>query len=179
MFTSRRRSAALLGLLFVGTACFRTTAPRGWLSTADAAQREAYGGWIRVETAHGAFAEGELIAVTPETLFVLSLDSLASVPISAVTLATLTAYDAQHGVLRTWTLLGSLATVSHGVLLILTLPVWITTGALSTASASKAPRIQSLDPAALRPFARFPQGIPPGLDRHAIRQKRAPPAASP
>ena len=179
MFTSKRRSAALLGLFFLGTACFRTTAPGGWLSTVDAAQREAYGGWIRVETAHGAFAEGELIAVTPETLFVLSLDSLASVPTSAIRLATLTAYDAGHGVLRTWTLLGSLSTISHGTLLILTLPTWITAGSLSTASASKSPRVQSLDPAALRPFARFPQGIPPGLDHRAIRQKRAPPATNP
>lgn len=179
MFTGKRHAAALLGLLFVGTACFRTTAPRGWLSTPDVAQREAYGGWIRVETAHGPLAEGELIAVTPETLYVLTIDSLTSVPAPVVTLATLTAYDSRPRVLETWTLLGSLSSISHGTLLILTLPTWVTAGSLSTASASKSPRVQSVDPAVLRPFARFPQGIPPTLDRRAIRQKRTTPGPSP
>jgi hypothetical protein len=166
-----------VGFLLLCGACFYTTAPEGWLSTPAVAQREAYGGWIAVETApepSKRTVEGELIAITPDTLHVLTADSLVSLAIGEVASATLTTYDARSGRIQTWSIVGAVSTLSHGVWLVLSLPTWILVGTTATASASKEPRVQSLDAALLRPHARFPQGLPPGLDRRALRQKRVP-----
>jgi hypothetical protein len=173
------RALAVWSLLMLSSACFRTTAPDGWLSTPAVAQREAYGGWIAVERVQDTMkrtVEGELIAVTPDSLHVLTADSLVSLPMDEMTSATLTTYDARLGRLTTWTALGAVSTLSHGVGLVLTLPLWIIAGSTSTASASKAPRVQSVEATLLQPYARFPQGLPPGIDRRALRQKhvRAP-----
>lgn len=172
MYATRRRAAAQLGWLLFCGACFRTTAPEGWLSTPEVAQREAYGGWISAAYAPAQVVEGELIAVTPESLYVLTADSLIPLAMGAITSAALTTYDAQLRTLEMWTLLGSASTLSHGVGLVLTLPLWVIAGSSVTASASKSPRVRSLDPADLRPYARFPQGLPPALDRRDLRQKQ-------
>jgi hypothetical protein len=79
------------------------------------------------------------------------------VPTALVTVGTLTAYDSQYGALRLWTILGTVSTVSHGFVLVLTAPIWAIAGSTATASASKAPRVESTDPALLRVYARFPQ----------------------
>ena len=36
-------------VLLTASSCFRTTAPTGWLPTAVEAQREAFGGWIKLD----------------------------------------------------------------------------------------------------------------------------------
>lgn len=179
MSATRPRSArafyAFVALL--ASACFQTTAPEGWLPTPAVAQREAHGGWIKVDYTLGAAVatvEGELIAASTDSLHVLTADSLATVATSAVTSATLTTYDARLNTLNAWSVLGAVSTASHGVGLLLSLPMWIIVGTTATASASKAPRVQSADAALLRPYARFPQGLPPGLDRRALRQKEVP-----
>jgi hypothetical protein len=173
--SSARAFYAFASLL--ASACFQTTAPEGWLSTPAVAQREAYGGWISAAYTLGAgtaTVEGELIAASPDSLHVLTADSLVTVATSAVTSATLTTYDARLNTLNMWTILGAVSSLSHGVGLLLSVPMWIIVGTTATASASKAPRVQSVDAALLRPYARFPQGLPPGLERRALRQKEVP-----
>ena len=160
-------------LVFVG-GCFRTSAPKGWLPTAVDAQRDAYGGWIQVDFNMGVrrnTVHGELIAATSDSVHVLTSDSLVAVPTGSVVAGTLTAYDAQHGTLRLWTVLGAVSTLSHGFVLVLSAPVWAIAGSLATASASKTPRVESTDPLLLRMYARFPQGLPPGLDVRTLQQK--------
>lgn len=162
-------------LAFV-SGCFRTTAPRGWLPTAVEAQRDAYGGWIQVDFNTGVrrnTVHGELIAATSDSVHVLTSDSLVAVPTASVIAGTLTAFDAQHGALRLWTVLGAVSTLSHGFALVLTAPAWAIAGSVATASASKTPRVESTDPLLLRMYARFPQGLPPGLDARTLRQKDA------
>ena len=176
MFSPDAQLVGVPLLLLLG-ACFSTTAPSGWLSTPAAAQREAFGGWIKVEYTHdgeGRTVEGELIAAVQDSLHVLAADSLVSLSIGTVAMATLTAYDAEHDRLVKWTLLGVLSTASHGVGFVLTVPLWVISGTSAAASASRAPRVQSLDTALLRPYARFPQGLPDGLDRRALRPKPVP-----
>jgi hypothetical protein len=173
--TSPRWTVASVCLLVIVSGCsFHTTAPKGWLPTAVEAQREAYGGWIKLDFNMGVqpkTVQGELIAAAPDTVYVLTSDSLVVVPTTSVTAGTLTAYDAQHGALRLWTILGTVSTLSHGFVLILSAPVWGIAGLNATASASKAPRVESTDPSLLRMYARFPQGLPPGLDARSLRQK--------
>lgn len=122
-----------------------------------------------------ARAEGELIAVGTDTVFLLSAEGLIAIPMRAITRATLTAYDAQWGGLAAWSTFGTVSTLSHGYGLIVSAPVWILTGSIATASASRAPRRQYRSGAEVwrefRKFARFPQGLPPGVPRTSLRLK--------
>lgn len=161
-------------VLVTVTGCFHTTAPAGWLPTAVEAQREAYGGWIKLDFSVGVernAVHGELIAASSDSVHVLTSDSLVVVPTASVIAGTLTTYDGKYEALRLWTILGAVSTLSHGFALILTAPAWGVAGSLATASASKAPRIESTNPSLLRIYARFPQGLPPGLDARSLRQK--------
>jgi len=174
MSVTRQTALKVAVLPFALAACFSTSAPRKWLPTAEESQQDAFGAWIRIEqVAEKRPLEGELIAAHAETLFVFA-DSLVSVRADAVRSVTLTAYDSRYGEIVTWSILGTLATVSHGLVLVLTAPVWIITGTAASASASKAPRVQSRDPVELRKYARFPQGIPAELDRTSILPKPRP-----
>lgn len=167
-------------------ACVSNPAPSGWLPPAEIVAREAYGGWIVADTARdpqrgwyatgassSAGVEGELIAVDPDTVFVMSRTVLVALPKEAVRDATLFAYDAQVGSLAGWAVLGTLSTVSNGVGLVLTAPLWIIVSSGAMASRSRAPMVELAEQgdrwAGLRLYARFPQGMLPGLDRGALR----------
>jgi hypothetical protein len=177
MFGDRRGAASAAYLLLLCTACFYTTAPEGWLPTPDVAQRQAYGSWIKVDYAEAGGSrtvEGELIAAAADSVYVLTTDSLVALATGVITSATLTAYDARLDAMTTWSALGGVSALSHGWFLVLSLPVWVIVGTTTSASVSKEPRVESVDGAVLRPYARFPQGLPPGLDRGALRPKAAP-----
>ena len=177
---SARCRVAGLATLLCTAACFHTTAPSGWLPRAPDVARDAYGGWIDLSLAAGGRVLGELIAAHDDTVFVLSGGSLAAVANRDVVDGTLTAYDQPWGEIALWGGLGALATLSHGWWLIFTMPTWAISGTVAAASASRAPRgmavdramsVRRLDPTALRPYARFPQGLPAGLDRRSLRGK--------
>jgi hypothetical protein len=163
----------LLASLTAG-GCFYTTAPPRWLPRPEEAQREAHGGWMRVEyrvDSSVKVIEGELIAAATDSVYVLGPDTLVVLPTAAVSKGTLTAYDVGLDKLVMWTILGTLSTASHGYFLVLTGPLWILAGTASAASASKDPRVQSTDPPLIQKFARFPQGLPGDLDRRTLRRK--------
>jgi len=167
----KRSVRGALSLLVLAGACFRTTAPPSFLPTPHQAEQDGYGGWIRVQHHDDTEVEGELLAATPDTLHVLSFNGWLAVPVNKVRVATLTAFRVPLDGIITWGAFGGMSTLSHGWFLILTLPTWIVASTLAGASASKAPRVRSVDPAKLAPFARFPQGLPPDIDRAAIRGK--------
>jgi len=181
---SVRRAAGGAAVLLA--ACVSNPAPSGWLPPAEIAAREAYGGWIVVDTTkdsrtgwHGVGSEaqaeiaGELIAVDPDTVFVMSGRGLVAMPASLVRRATLFSYDAHWGQLATWGFVGTLSTLSNGAFLILTAPLWIIASTSAAASRSRAPMVELAERgdrwAELRRYARFPQGMPPRLDRGALR----------
>jgi len=170
---SRLATVSALCLVLLGTACFHTTAPMGWLPTADDAQREAYGGWIKVEytTDVKRMVQGELIAATSDSVHVLTGNNIVALPTATVVSGTLTTYDVKLGTLRLWTVLGAVSAASHGLVLVLSAPAWLIIGSTATAVASRAPRVESTKPGDLRAYARFPQGIPHGLDPRSLRQK--------
>jgi len=170
--TSLARRGAVVGLILT-TACFQSSAPRGWLPRPEDAQRTAFGSWISVqgEPQTPPLAQGELIAIDADTVHILADGRLVSVARGTLCCAVLAAYRMDLSGLQAWWALGTLATLSHGLVLILSAPVWTIAGASSVAAASYAPRVLGTDPETLRPFARFPQGMPPGLDRSALRPK--------
>ena len=54
-----------------------------------------------------------------------------------------------------------------------TVPIWILIGSISTASATRQPEINypGSNWESLTLYARFPQGIPPGLERSVLESK--------
>jgi hypothetical protein len=168
---TRRRTIAVL--LAAAAGCYQSSAPPKWLPSPLEAQRDAFGSWIIVQGQPKTepLARGELIAIDTDTIHVLADGRLVSISRASVCCAELTAYRMDVSELQLWTALGTVSTASHGLLLVLTAPTWIIAGTVATSAASYAPRIISTDPVVLQPFARFPQGIPPGLDRATLRSR--------
>ena len=158
--------------------CASTTAPQGWLPLPPVAQHESYGGWISVSSHTGdlkRIVHGELIAIHPNQVFILTVQELTSISTNSIYDMKLTAYNAQHGQLAGWTGLGILSTISHGVFLIFSAPFWIIGGSCTTGIRSHEPQItypaKSLE--AFRAYARFPQGLPKDIDRQSLKPKRS------
>ena len=166
-------------------ACASNPAPSGWLPPAGIAATEANGGWITVDTAaqdqRGWFAAssassrtvaGELIAVHTDSVFVLADSTLVSLPRAQVRRATLFAYESGWGALAAWGFIGTLSTASNGWYAVLTAPTWIITSSIAAGIRSRAPMVSLTDQGGwdgLRMYARFPQGLPGGLDRASLR----------
>ena len=162
--TSRHAAAVLLTSAALA-ACASNTAPPRFLPSSKQAQTEAYGGWIELRYLEGGRerrAEGELIAVTQDTVWVLGDSGGVALATGAVRRGKLTAYTAGTGAVAGYTALGVVSTISNGVLLIFTAPLWIVTGTVAGANQSYAPerRVPPLTWADLGVFARFPQGRP-------------------
>ena len=167
-----------LGIAIACTACAHNTAPAGWLPKPTEAQTAAYGGWIELtylgsEERH---TDGELIAVSAESVWVLSGNEGLAIPTAGVKRGKLTAYAAQKGGLTLWTVVGTLSTISNGAFLIFTAPMWIIGGSLAVGGESRAPQRKSPSLAwvELAPFARFPQGLPPGIELTTLLPKKTP-----
>jgi hypothetical protein len=167
------RRGTAVALLAAAAGCYQSSAPPGWLPFPIQAQRDAFGSWIRLQGQPKTLplAEGELIAIDADSIHVLADGRLLSLARATLCCAELAAYRADLTELQAWSAVGTLSTASHGFFLVFTAPAWLLAGVSATSSASLAPRILSTDPIVLRAFARFPQGIPPGLDRTTLRSK--------
>lgn len=172
---SDNRWALLFACVLLLGGCASTSAPDDWTSDAQTMQREAYGAWVDVthgDSAQPMTVRGELIAVSPDSVHVLPLDStLQSVARPTINELQMVTFDANWGNLATWTALGTLSTLSHGFILILSAPVWIIGGSAATGTQSYRPVFTNPDTETLRTYARFPQGLPPNLDRDRLRAK--------
>ena len=92
----RQRVAALCALataLLAG--CAGNSAPRGWLPEAADAQAQANGGWVTVNYQialdRPGQVDGELIAIGPDSLYVLDTVTLHAVHLGSVSRARMTA----------------------------------------------------------------------------------------
>ena len=173
----RVRDAALVGLLGVLAGCAGSSAPRDWLPRAVDATAQAHGGWIVLRLDDDSRHQGELIAVGPDSLFVLEPGGCSAYGHARVRNALLTGYDSEADRLQAWTIVGSISTLSHGYGLAVSLPAWLLVGSLATASQAHAGRV-AVTPTTwekARIYARFPQGLPEGIDRAALRPREPPP----
>lgn len=143
------------------------------------APQEPFGGWAAVWEGKGYSPdfEGELIAIGPDSVFVFSGDSLVIRSLAAVKRVRVVGYDPKAGDLMEWTAVGTLSTASHGLIAIISAPLWFLIGSSITSSAAHASELnapgyhRTWDD--LRPYARFPQGLPPGIDRSSLRSRMA------
>jgi hypothetical protein len=166
------RVACMAGTLAL--ACATHTAPVGFLPSVQDAEASAFGGWIEL-TLRGDPRErrvqGELLAVTTDSVWVLTGEGGVVVPTATVLRGKLTGYLSGAGAVTGWTALGVLSTLSNGIVLIFTAPLWVITGTVAGSAASYAPVRQAppLPWAELAVFARFPQGMPPGLPLDTLK----------
>lgn len=168
-----RALAALAAL----AGCASSPAPRA--RSIDQAITDGHGGWIELELAGAGEVHGELIAVDPDAVRVLELGRLRVVPRAAIGAARLWPWDPQADAIAVWGVVGLLSTPSHGYFLMASAPVWLITTAMFAAFESRASILAypASSWAQLAVWARFPQGMPPGLDPAALvhQARHAPP----
>ena len=137
---ARRRVALLLALL---VACAGNTAPPHFLPSPAESQTDGYGGWIELtvkDRGGERRVEGELIAVSDDTVRVLrGSGGGVVVPTAQVQEGKLTAYRPATGAVTGYAALGTVSTISNGILLVFTAPLWIITGTAVGVSESRAP----------------------------------------
>jgi hypothetical protein len=171
----------MLCLLLWCPACALTRGPVSYLDKPDEMATQAYGGWMEVSARGQPLAAGELIAVSTDSVWVLVAYGPQSEPADSVELqvfpwsdvieGTLVAYNSGASVVTAATVMGAAATASHGRFFLFSAPLWILTGTVASRSQrdSVIRQYPGIPPDDLRPFCRFPQGIPPGLDRSSLR----------
>lgn len=77
------------------------------------------------------------------------------------------------GKMAVWMFTGMLSTITLGFWLLYTIPVWAITGGIATGSTSREPVVSypGYPLSSFRLYARFPQGLPPGIDPLALKRK--------
>ena len=171
------RQASMVMVALAATGCAGINAPRGSVPPAAEAPRDPFGGWAGVweGKGYGPTFEGELIAIGPDSVFVLVGDSLVARHLAGVRRVRVVGYDPKAGDLMNWTLGGTLSTVSHGFISIISAPVWLLVGSGITRGAARASEFNAPEYRRtwddLKPYARFPQGMPPGVDRSTLRKR--------
>lgn len=165
--------AAALGC----AACRGTSVPKDWLPGPQEAQTTSYGGWIELhysgeQNRHRAL--GELIAASADSIWVLNDSQAAVVPTATVDSGKLFAYDPRLGNVTGWAAAGMVSTISNGVFLVFTAPMWLLGGGMAGQSEARAAQRKSPPRswAELAMFARFPQGMPNGLELSGLRLKQ-------
>jgi hypothetical protein len=161
---SRELVVLAAALLVSAAGCLHNPDPRP--RSMGAVQSDTHGGFVVVRLAKQVDHQGELIAVGPEGVWVLAGGRLIRTPLERVTELEVYAYDVSIAGVASWGLLGTLSTISHGFLLVLSAPAWLITTIAITASHSGTAYeryTEGGDWSELAKWARFPQGMPPGL----------------
>lgn len=175
MKNPNRWSAIVLPLLIAGC---RTDVPPGLMESTDAL-RQTTGAWVVVQT-DVMSVQGELLALEPDTLFLIRNDTLHMVGKTSVRKASafLQKYPMSGGSIAGWTLGGILLSATNGLYAIFVAPAWLIVGLVTagvTASQANKGDCQYPDDTweELRTYARFPQGLPFGISRDQLQGGRS------
>jgi hypothetical protein len=149
-------------------ACAATSpAPQGFRYTPEEVQKLAIGAWTRAD-GKTLSADGELLAVDKDFIYLEQSGQITLFPTSCLKQLTVAAYEGYSSTPGIVGTVGSLSTLSHGLLLMLTLPVWALSTPLLSYAQSKAGYMDfenkntpNFDKIEVRKWARFPQGLPP------------------
>ena len=166
------RFIIIISITLMMNNCASTSAPTGWLPTAEESVINPTGGWIDIEHMTGTITSGELISIQEDSIFLFPLSSqLVSIPIDKIKSAKLAKYHSQLSKITQWAGLGTLSTLSHGFWSFFSAPVWIITGLRDGRKNSRSAILEYPDVplSDFSKFARFPQGIPAALDRSTLR----------
>jgi hypothetical protein len=167
------KTKILLSVLLVVVISSCTTP--AYLPAHEKIDENQYGSYIEVYLKTGSYVNGELIAIDTNSIIVLQESGNAA----SKKIATVRIIDANRFLLRYakpknygWTIpLYSLASISHGIFAIFTLPLNLLVTISVAVGGERAftynDRKMTYDK--LRMFARFPQGIPPEIDMASIK----------
>ena len=157
------RLVATLGT-FAVTGCVGTAGP-STLPTPIQAGSSVFGGWVELMLRDSASVSGELIAVAPDTLWILNSAGGRPVPRAAIRSGRVIGYNSGASGLLALAVLGPLTTISNGYALIFTFPAWVITGAIATHAQRGKPILELtvVNWPKLHQYARFPQGMPKGI----------------
>jgi hypothetical protein len=138
----------------------------------------------------GTPREGELIAAEPARVWVLGKEQVFEVPLSSVAEVRVRRHGLTAQKALLWTLLGAVVTggllagacesvegnQNCGSVFAVVGGIWLGVGGLSAASMARSSSIRVPRPSAeeLRPYARFPQGVPEGFDPRSLRPSPSP-----
>ena len=155
--------------------CISLPGPKDWVPSIEEVQQDVYGAWTILELnskSNKKPREGELIAVQQGTLYLLMENILQEIPIDQINKAILTSYDDRGGI-SIWATLGIFSTISHGGFLIFSAPTWLISGIINSnaATTSGMHKFENNNLSNMNKYARFPQGIPEGLDIHSLKPK--------
>ncbi len=128
-------------------------------------------------TLHGCTGQGELLAADDEAIWlqvegVTDLTHIEVVRWKDVQEVSIELHESDAGWVAGWTAAGVVSTASHGLFLVLTVPVWLIVGisaGSAEAAGNDAVAKNSEQYFQLFQFARFPQGMPPALRARARR----------
>ena len=132
-----REGAAPLLALALACSCATNPTPDDRRVSQEEAISSGKGAYAFVRGDGAAEVAGELIASGNGRLSVLTdHGGLVDVDFARVADLTLGVHDNDFGGIAAWTVLGSLSTISHGVFLIFSLPVWLASGIGAAANES-------------------------------------------
>jgi len=169
---------AMVFVLLIVAGCSSVKAPWRSVPRRPQLEYEAYGGWIHLNQIVGEKTfefEGELISIQPDTIYFLtSAGDITSLANNDVTTARLILFKTDEGTFALWASIGALSTVSHGYGLVYSLPMWLLVGRGTTSGEVK--RLNYLDYPKnsfndFKPYSRFPQGLPVGLDLEQLKKR--------
>lgn len=181
IFAGRSGFAPVVVLSVLLAGCYVSRAPFDWLPNVEDIPQDAFGAWVEIDQSDTT-RFGELIAIDDDSLYVLPvaprgprrsnlLDSLAAgrldvIPRSAIRRARLFWFDSDWERLALMSLAGTAGSLSHGAALVISWPFWITGGFVSSSTRSKEPMLEYPGSMweAWSTYARFPQGMPPGVE---------------
>lgn len=174
----------LTGLIIFLSGCSTVRIPASYRYSAQQLKREITGSWIHIKlnlrenTGQAPELSGELIAIQSDTIYVITPQGLKGVQVTRIDEADLYMFMNQPGMYAAITGLLSLPDLIAAVVLdmpgfiILCAPWIVTAGIISIAEGTNHsnilnyPTFCSLEE--LNKFARFPQGIPAGIDKTRI-----------
>ena len=170
----------IIFIFFIIPGCAPQIAPHGYLPTSEETQSDTHGGWTKIQSKNKLLS-GELIAISSDSIFILSNDQLNVISKIEVIDMRLDKYDSKSINMFGWTTAGIYSTISHGWGLFLSVPSWILTGSIVSSYQSRKPIIEypnSPFDNFIR-FSRFPQGLPDELNRDTLKSKIFLPSGSP
>jgi hypothetical protein len=137
----------------------------------DKMDEAVFGSFIRIHLLTGYNVEGELIAIDNKQIIVLQEPARRCVQVSVSDVRKFTLHYARHKNYG-WTIpVFAAASLFHGAFALISLPVNLITTISVTVSAQKAFTYSEKDMSLnkLKMFARFPQGIPSGVELSQIK----------
>jgi hypothetical protein len=172
------RTVAALALLAAFSAC--ATTPKPLLPRFSSADQDVYGGWIVISLVEKKAPRmaGELIAIEPQRLVVLTSTGAVRVEKREIKEASVTLYDPKT-LLKNVTSGMLLSLLTNGFFAAVTIPLWGVAGGLALHNVSVAAEIDYPESGwdALSRASRFPQGLPEGFDIQKLEPRALPAVA--